>query len=777
MYVYIVFTADLNSTKVLCTLDTECTQAQACIRGVCVDLCTNNCGKASQCIAQAHTVRCICPPGFTGNASIECLSVDTTNPTEPEPTTTESGTPLTTPLDITFTTLTISKSYPTPTTTTTTRDGRVEISTTHPFDIQNVTNIPTYSQTVAKPTTSGILSTEQGRTLSTDTDSRVTTESSTSYTAKTSTSSSEELETIYSQTLSSRFSVTPEYTATDSNEVTDTETLPGIQTVTPESQHTLKSTTPQYTTEQEISQSITESQPESETTISLAYSSIVESSTKPFKTKTTSTTSSSTYRSPTIYTVTPEHLPDDKTVQTSEYTSVTSTNDQTTKKLESVTHPSTTEKKTSVYTITPEHISSSDATTISQSSTPITNDSITDQEVTTTSISKFTHFTSDTQKPSIYTVTPQYTSENNTKINNFSNLDTTTLSVSEYSTKAQLSTEESFTTTIKSKISTDYSPSTKSEFDSEKSTSGIYTVTPEQSTVSLNRTTSEIEKQTTFSSSTTETSSSPYKHTESTRSSTAIYTVTPEYVTSTDHTQERNVTESLGTTIPQQFTPLDNITPLPSETPTLLPVTSRKPDYFPETVVPITETKETETVTPSVVEIDTVTTPERVTTEEEGEMVSEQITTPGYTITSETVTEGLEIRTTDLEAELTTLNYVESLTSPSVKPLVTCEHQDDCLNNQTCIRNQCINPCDHYKPCAENISCESLAHVPVCLCPLFGKQVVVDCRIFPGKHTLELYYLWEFSLFARTLWIMNGEDLEPCRKHDKITAADSLCCS
>lgn len=776
MYVYIVFTADLNSTKVLCTLDTECTQAQACIRGVCVDLCTNNCGKASQCIAQAHTVRCICPPGFMGNASIECLSVDTTNPTEPEPTTTESGISLTTPSDITFTTLTISKSYPTPTTTTTTRDGRVEISTTHPFDIQNVTNIPAYSQTVAKPTTSGILSTEQGRTLSTDIDIRVTTKSSTSYTAKTSTISAEESETTYSQTVSSRFSVTPEYTATDTNEVTDIETLPGIQTVTPESQHTLKSTTPEYTTEQKISQSTTKYQTDSDTTVSLSFSVIAESSTKPSNAETTSTTFSSTYPSPTIYTVTPEHLPDDKTVQTSEQTSITNKNEQTTTSIESVTHPSTTENKTSVYIITPAQTTFSE--TSSQSSTHITNGAITDQEVTTAPTSKFTHFTSDTQKPSIYTVTPQYTTESSTKDDTVSKLDTTTSSVNEHSSKSHLSTEQGFTPTLKSEISTEFHLTTKSEFSNEKSTSGLYTVTPEQSTASLSSTTSgisstnEAEKETTFSRSTTESLPSTYNQTESTHSSTGIFTVTPEHVTYTDQSQQNNVTKSLEPTTQKQFTPADTITPFSSETPTSL-----KPDYSPETVIPITETKDTETVTPFVVEIDTVTAPNRVTTEEEGDVVSEQITTPGYTITSETVTEGLEIRTTDIEAELTTLNYVESLTSPSVKPLFTCEHQDDCFNNQTCIRNQCINPCDHYKPCAENISCESLAHVPVCLCPLFGKQVVVDCRIFPGKHTLELYYLWEFSLFARTLWIMNGEDHVPCRKHDKTTAADSLCCS
>lgn len=87
-YVYIVFTAD-NQTKVDCTVDSNCTQAQICVRGICIDLCTNSCAKSALCTAQEHKVKCTCPPGYEGNASVECfpiVSVTVPTPITPIPT-------------------------------------------------------------------------------------------------------------------------------------------------------------------------------------------------------------------------------------------------------------------------------------------------------------------------------------------------------------------------------------------------------------------------------------------------------------------------------------------------------------------------------------------------------------------------------------------------------------------------------------------------------------------------------------------------------------------
>ncbi|KAF5291111.1 hypothetical protein FQA39_LY14353 [Lamprigera yunnana] len=70
-----------NTTDDACTRDADCTQAQSCIKGICVDLCANKCGKAAICQAQAHKVVCSCPTGYEGNASIECYPIVETNTT------------------------------------------------------------------------------------------------------------------------------------------------------------------------------------------------------------------------------------------------------------------------------------------------------------------------------------------------------------------------------------------------------------------------------------------------------------------------------------------------------------------------------------------------------------------------------------------------------------------------------------------------------------------------------------------------------------------------
>ncbi|CAG2055426.1 unnamed protein product, partial [Timema podura] len=65
-----------TSAPVRCTLDAECTDSKACIRGECVDPCTNLCGNGSQCKAQAHRPICYCLEGHHGNPLIECMPFD-----------------------------------------------------------------------------------------------------------------------------------------------------------------------------------------------------------------------------------------------------------------------------------------------------------------------------------------------------------------------------------------------------------------------------------------------------------------------------------------------------------------------------------------------------------------------------------------------------------------------------------------------------------------------------------------------------------------------------
>ncbi|KAJ4432712.1 hypothetical protein ANN_21349 [Periplaneta americana] len=72
------------SAPVTCTLDVECTDAQACISGECVDPCTNNCGLGSQCRVQAHKPICFCPQGYEGNPAIGCSPIGGYTITSPQ---------------------------------------------------------------------------------------------------------------------------------------------------------------------------------------------------------------------------------------------------------------------------------------------------------------------------------------------------------------------------------------------------------------------------------------------------------------------------------------------------------------------------------------------------------------------------------------------------------------------------------------------------------------------------------------------------------------------
>ena len=45
-----------------------------------------------------------------------------------------------------------------------------------------------------------------------------------------------------------------------------------------------------------------------------------------------------------------------------------------------------------------------------------------------------------------------------------------------------------------------------------------------------------------------------------------------------------------------------------------------------------------------------------------------------------------------------------------------CQHDDDCGNNEACIENYCVDPCDS-DPCGRNAICKTTNHIPVCRCP------------------------------------------------------------
>ncbi|XP_031638054.1 adhesive plaque matrix protein 2-like [Contarinia nasturtii] len=53
-------------------------------------------------------------------------------------------------------------------------------------------------------------------------------------------------------------------------------------------------------------------------------------------------------------------------------------------------------------------------------------------------------------------------------------------------------------------------------------------------------------------------------------------------------------------------------------------------------------------------------------------------------------------------------------------PYTLCKHEcylnSDCLRDNACIRNKCVNPCESTR-CAENANCYVYNHLPVCVCP------------------------------------------------------------
>lgn len=58
-----------------CSVDADCALTQTCRRGSCVEACrADPCGQNALCESIDHASQCTCPPGYTGNARLECNS-------------------------------------------------------------------------------------------------------------------------------------------------------------------------------------------------------------------------------------------------------------------------------------------------------------------------------------------------------------------------------------------------------------------------------------------------------------------------------------------------------------------------------------------------------------------------------------------------------------------------------------------------------------------------------------------------------------------------------
>lgn len=56
-----------------CTVDSECSSNQACLRQKCRDPCPGSCGIGAQCLVVNHMAVCLCPKGYTGDAFANCF--------------------------------------------------------------------------------------------------------------------------------------------------------------------------------------------------------------------------------------------------------------------------------------------------------------------------------------------------------------------------------------------------------------------------------------------------------------------------------------------------------------------------------------------------------------------------------------------------------------------------------------------------------------------------------------------------------------------------------
>lgn len=55
-----------------CVINAECPSNLACKNERCIDPCPGSCGHLAKCYVINHNSVCTCPPGYTGNALVEC---------------------------------------------------------------------------------------------------------------------------------------------------------------------------------------------------------------------------------------------------------------------------------------------------------------------------------------------------------------------------------------------------------------------------------------------------------------------------------------------------------------------------------------------------------------------------------------------------------------------------------------------------------------------------------------------------------------------------------
>ena len=61
-----------------CESNDECPSENSCINKICFDICTPGfCGEYADCVTETHRPLCVCPPGTTGNPTIQCIAITT----------------------------------------------------------------------------------------------------------------------------------------------------------------------------------------------------------------------------------------------------------------------------------------------------------------------------------------------------------------------------------------------------------------------------------------------------------------------------------------------------------------------------------------------------------------------------------------------------------------------------------------------------------------------------------------------------------------------------
>lgn len=68
----------------ICKSDRDCLESERCTGGNCVTICHNleKCGINAQCLPNNHQAICSCPPGYQGNAYIECRHIQPPRPVD-----------------------------------------------------------------------------------------------------------------------------------------------------------------------------------------------------------------------------------------------------------------------------------------------------------------------------------------------------------------------------------------------------------------------------------------------------------------------------------------------------------------------------------------------------------------------------------------------------------------------------------------------------------------------------------------------------------------------